>query len=133
MNIYYIHLREHDPNKLDEKGEPVLLNFGGATVAYTIHRLADSLHVKYAVAECTINDRFVKEIGRQISKARLLEDQLMGEMQVSNALTESEIEQLIYVNYCEYKKDFYDYDEGMSIEDFLYPHHKSWKDDVDAS
>lgn len=94
----YIHLR-----KFNERNE--LENFGGATIAYTVHRMGDSLLVEFSVAECCDKDRFEKARGRSISAARLKNKKLFSSFQVSNTLID-EIEKKMIDAYLDYKGEY---------------------------
>lgn len=123
MNICFIHLRNHEK---DSKGNPVLLNYGGATIAYTVHRMADSLKIVYAVAECHEKDRFVKAIGRLKATKRLEADNIFGELEI-NSIEEDDIELLIYCNYLEYKAQYFEREDGeimdaQDLAEILFPH-----------
>lgn len=115
MNIFFIHVRDHD-----ESGE--LLNFGGATLAYWLHRQADSLIVDWAMAECTPEDRFVKRIGKAISTARLEAHDFGGTIEVPNTMEDC-VELLVLKDYLAYKEQYWVRDEpDLNIKHHLFPH-----------
>lgn len=133
--ICFIHLREHryPRSKLPELREKAgwnedkdLLSWGGATIAYQVHRMSDSLLIKYAVAECQLLDRFRKDAGRGISLKRLKSGEkkdLLGEIEIA-VIAEEDVERLIVADYYEYKSAFYD--DGYPIYEYLYPHHPGY-------
>jgi hypothetical protein len=105
MNINFIHVRRwtkprgflrEDKNLRGETVFPFLSNFGGATIAYNVHRQADSIIVHYAVAECCDTDRFNKTIGRELSTVRLENNTLCGVIEmpanVEDAVQEALVE-----------------------------------------
>lgn len=139
--ICFIHLREHrfPRSKLPELRETPdwnedknLLSYGGVTIAYQVHRMSDSLIIKYAAAECQILDRFRKDAGRGIAEKRLKsgdKEKLLGEIEIA-VIAEEDIEKLIVSDYYEYKSGFYD--TGYKIQEYLYPHHPGYDLDDDG-
>ena len=63
--VKFIHIRE-----CDEDGE--LLQFGGATIAYTINETLKSIFLN--VSKCSVNDHFSRKIGREVAQERLKND-----------------------------------------------------------
>lgn len=60
MTISYIHLRNGDSH------------FGGSTIAYYCATLADgTTRIHYAVAHCSLRDRYTRAIGRSVAGGRL--------------------------------------------------------------
>lgn len=88
-------------NARGEVTYPTLNNFGGCTIAYTVHRQADSLIAQYAVAECRDTDRFSKAIGRILSVARHDREEYCGIVEipvnVEDALQEMLVEDWLSV------------------------------------
>lgn len=96
MDINYIHVRQWAKPRafLDIDWQHQLRNYGGATIAYTIHRVADSIIVKYAVAECCDKDRFIKQTGRAIAMSRLVNENYAGTIELPNDL-EDDIQEML--------------------------------------
>ena len=63
--VKFIHIRE-----CDEDGE--LLQFGGATIAYTTNETLKSIFLN--VSKCSVNDHFSRKIGREVAQKRLRDD-----------------------------------------------------------
>lgn len=115
MRVSYIHVRDHDAEKN-------LLSTGGATIAYSIHRMGDSLHIQWAAAECLPHDahggkgdRYIKSIGREIATKRLQNNDYTGTIIIS-ASAEDDVEAKVYEDYIQYKESFME-----DVSYFYYP------------
>ncbi|MGI0012503.1 MAG: hypothetical protein ACREBU_03530 [Nitrososphaera sp.] len=114
-DFLFIHIRDHDT-----AGE--LLPRGGATIAYKLTRQSDFFHIEWAIAECMPTesseggDHFVKQIGRDISSARLSAGNRTYENVIASDQSDG-IQALLYTNFLERKKEFI-----PNIDQFYYPH-----------
>lgn len=120
MSVLFLHIRDHDAN-----GE--LLSMGGATLAYTIQRVADTLTAEYAAAECCgigayglEGDRFIKKAGRDLAASRLKKGNIMGTV-ILGAHQEDDIEAMLYTDYISQKQTF-----DPDAPKYMYPHRCSF-------
>ena len=76
--VYYLHLRNYHGQDCHKRGLnnfSVLSPLGGATIAYRLTDGEDEcFFLEMGVAHCRYDDNFCKRIGRDISLARLLDD-----------------------------------------------------------
>lgn len=110
---------------------PHLSNFGGATIAYQVHRQADGLIVEYAVGECSDKDRFSKTVGRILSTARLERNELCGILELPVGL-EEDLQEMLVADYLAAKELAIkrsvngEWVEHIELSDYMQPIHPGY-------